>query len=479
MIEINKVLNSILDEFTELPNELVQGLTNNSSKVKKGFIFFAFKGDNYDGNDFIEHAFKNGASLAITDSEKIETQKNVIKVQDVKTAAGIACSNFYNFPQNKVRLIGITGTNGKTSTSTILKSILDSENEKTLQVGTSGIKPSLEINPGLTTPDIFDMYEILSHAENQGFKNVVLEVSSHALSQRRIENIFFDITAFTNLSLDHLDYHKTMEEYFSEKLKLFDLNKENGSSVVLIDNEYGKRISEINSHTKCISIENEGVDYSCTSYGINDLGIKGTLAWDSKTLDFESKLIGLFNLENLILAAAIAIELNISSKSISEGIKNCTNIVGRLHLVKNKADQMIFLDYGHTPDAYLKVLKTLKNSFCRPLKVVFGAGGGRDKSKRPKMAEVVEKYSEECYLAPDNPRFEDIESINDDVKNGFSFNNHHSFNDRKEALEFALKNLKPDEILIIFGKGIEEYQEINGTKHFYSDSNIIKEFYEN
>ena len=479
MIEINKVLNSILDEFTELPNELVQGLTNNSSKVKKGFIFFAFKGDNYDGNDFIEHAFKNGASLAITDSEKIETQKNVIKVQDVRTAAGIACSNFYNFPQNKVRLIGITGTNGKTSTSTILKSILDSENEKTLQVGTSGIKPSLEINPGLTTPDIFDMYEILSHAENQGFKNVVLEVSSHALSQRRIENIFFDITAFTNLSLDHLDYHKTMEDYFSEKLKLFDLNKENGSSVVLIDNEYGKRISEINSHTKCISIENEDVDYSCTSYGINDLGIKGTLAWDSKTLDFESKLIGLFNLENLILAAAIAIELNISSKSISEGIKNCTNIVGRLHLVKNKADQMIFLDYGHTPDAYLKVLKTLKNSFCRPLKVVFGAGGGRDKSKRPKMAEVVEKYSEECYLAPDNPRFEDIESINDDVKNGFSFNNHHSFNDRKEALEFALKNLKPDEILIIFGKGIEEYQEINGTKHFYSDSNIIKEFYEN
>ena len=479
MIEINKVLNSILDEFTELPNELVQGLTNNSSKVKKGFIFFAFKGDNYDGNDFIEHAFKNGASLAITDSEKIETQKNVIKVQDVRTAAGIACSNFYNFPQNKVRLIGITGTNGKTSTSTILKSILDSENEKTLQVGTSGIKPFLEINPGLTTPDIFDLYEILSHAENHGFKNVVLEVSSHALSQRRIENIFFDITAFTNLSLDHLDYHKTMEEYFSEKLKLFDLNKENGSSVVLIDNEYGKRISEKNSRTKCISIENEDVDYFCTTYGINDLGIKGTLAWDSKTLDFESKLIGVFNLENLILAAAIAIELKISDKSISQGIKNCTNIVGRLQLVKNKADQMIFLDYGHTPDAYLKVLKTLKNSFCRPLKVVFGAGGGRDKSKRPKMAEVVEKYSEECYLAPDNPRFEDIESINDDVKNGFSFNNHHSFNDRKKALEFALKNLKPDEILIIFGKGIEEYQEINGKKHFYSDSNIIKEFYEN
>ena len=478
MIEIDKVLNTILNDSIELPKVLVQGLTNNSSKVKKGFIFFAYKGDNYDGNEFIEDAFKNGACLAISDSDKLETQKNVIKVDDIRTAAGIACSNFYNFPQNKVKLIGITGTNGKTSTSTILKSILDAENEKTLQIGTSGIKPPLEINSDLTTPDIFDLYEILNYAVNGGFKNVVLEVSSHALSQRRIENIFFDITAFTNLTLDHLDYHKTMEEYFCEKLKLFDLNKENASSVVMIDDEYGKRISELNPHAKCISLENKDADYSCTNFSINDLGIVGTLVWESKTLDFQSKLIGSFNLENIILAASIAVELNISTQSISEGIKNCINIDGRLHLVKNKNNQMIFLDYGHTPDAYLKVLKTLKESFSHPLKILFGAGGGRDKSKRPKMAEVVEKYSVECYLAPDNPRFEEIESINNDVIKGFSNKNHHTFNDRKEALKFALKNLKSDEILIIFGKGTEEYQEINGTKYFYSDSDIIKEFYE-
>ncbi len=340
-------------------------------------------------------------------------------------------------------MIGITGTNGKTSTSTILKSILDAKNEKTLQIGTSGIQPSFEINPGLTTPDIFDLYEILNHAVNENYKNVILEVSSHALSQRRIENIFFDITAFTNLTLDHLDYHKTMDEYFSEKLKLFKLNKDNGSSVVIIDDEYGKRITELNSNVKCISLKTEDADYFCTSYKINSLGITGTLAWDSKTLNFESKLIGSFNLENLILAASIAIELNISRQSIIEGIKNCENIDGRLHLVKNKSNQMIFLDYAHS------------------------------------LAEVVEKYSIECYLAPDNPRFEDIELINNDVIEGFSSENHHIFNDRKEALKFALTNLKSDEILIIFGKGTEEYQEINGTKHFYSDSDIIKEFYEN
>ena len=147
-------------------------------------------------------------------------------------------------------------------------------------------------------------------------------------------------------------------------------------------------------------------------------------------------------------------------------------------MVKNTSNQMIFLDYAHSPDAYFRTLKALKENFSRPLKVLFGAGGGRDKSKRPKMAEVVEKYSIECYLAPDNPRFEDIELINNDVIKGFSNENHHIFNDRKEALKFALTNLKSDEILIIFGKGTEEYQEINGTKHFYSDSDIIKEFYE-
>ena len=352
MIEIDKVLNTILNESIELPKILVQGLTNNSSKVKKGYIFFAFKGENNDGNDFIEDAFKNGACLAITDSKKLESQENVVKVEDVRIAAGIACSNFYNFPQNKVKLIGITGTNGKTSTSTILKSILDAKNEKTLQIGTSGIQPSCEINPGLTTPDIFDLYEILNYAVNENYKNVILEVSSHALSQRRIENIFFDITAFTNLTHDHLDYHETMDEYFSEKLKLFNLNKDNGSSVVMIDDEYGKRIAELNSNVKRISLKNEDADYFCTSFSINSFGLAGTLAWDSETLDFESKLIGSFNLENLILAASIAIELNISAQSIAKGIENCINIDGRLHLVENQKNQMIFLDYAHSPDAY-------------------------------------------------------------------------------------------------------------------------------
>ena len=479
MIEIGKVLKGISFEPLELPNVFVEGLTNSSSKVEKGFIFFAFKGKKYDGNDFIDDAFKNGACIVISDSDKVSPQNNIIKVDNVRAAAGIACSNFYDYPQNKMKLIGITGTNGKTSTSTILKSILDADNKKTLQIGTSGIIPLIGIDTSLTTPDIFDLYEILDHAVKEEFKYVILEVSSHALSQKRIENIFFDVAAFTNLTLDHLDYHNSMEEYFNEKLKLFDLKKDNGRSIVISDDKYGKRIAELKSNTKCVSLKKENVDYFCKAQNTNDFSIKGTLIWDRDTLDFHSKLIGKFNLENIVLSAAIALEINISPKSISRGIKNCTNINGRLHLIQNRSNQLIFLDYGHTPDAYLKVLKALKDNFNKPLKVLFGAGGGRDKSKRPKMAAVVEKFTVESYLAPDNPRFEDIESINADVINGFLKSNHYSFNDRKEALEFALKNLKPEEILIIFGKGTEEYQEIDGVKHFYSDIDIINNFYAN
>jgi UDP-N-acetylmuramoyl-L-alanyl-D-glutamate--2,6-diaminopimelate ligase len=203
------------------------------------------------------------------------------------------------------------------------------------------------------------------------------------------------------------------------------------------------------------------------------------MIYENKKIDIKSMLIGSFNLENIILAAAISNELNISENFIEKGVNNCSTIDGRMQLVKNSQDKKIILDYGHTPDAYLQVLETVKENYKLSIKVLFGAGGGRDHSKRPKMAEVVEKYSSECYLAPDNPRFENINTINEDVIKGFSNNNYHSFDDREKALMFALSHLKSDEILIIFGKGNEEYQEIEGVKHFYSDRDIIKKFYAN
>ena len=480
MIEIGKVLKGVSSIDASVSSKVVKGLTNNSSEVKEGFIFFAFKGESFDGNNFIEEAFQKGAILIITDSIIINQNQNIIKVDDINDAASKACSNFYNFPQEKIKLIGVTGTNGKTSTTLILKSILEAANKKVIQIGTLGLNPKIkELNTNLTTPNIFELFKILDYATMNQFDYAILEVSSHALAQNRIKGLKFDVTAFTNLSLDHLDYHQTIEQYFKEKLKLFNLNKENGSSVVIVDNEYGKKISYLKPFVNQVSRESQNAKYFCRNVVLDCDGIKASMIYENKQIDIKSMLIGSFNLENIILAAAISNELNISENFIEKGINNCSTIDGRMQLVKNSQDKKIILDYGHTPDAYLQVLETVKENYKLSIKVLFGAGGGRDHSKRPKMAEVVEKYSSECYLAPDNPRFENINTINEDVIKGFSNNNYHSFDDREKALMFALSHLKSDEILIIFGKGNEEYQDIEGVKHFYSDRDIIKKFYAN
>jgi len=468
MIEIDKVLKGVLSINDSISGRIVRGLTDNSSEVKDGFIFFAFQGQKFDGNNFIDEAFQNGAILAITDSNHIKENKNIVKVGNIHDAAAKACSNFYSFPQKKIKLIGVTGTNGKTSTTLILKSILEAANKKAIQVGTLGLNPKIKkLNTNMTTPNIFELFKILHYAIKNEFEYAILEVSSHALAQKRIKGLEFDITAFTNLSLDHLDYHQTIEQYFKEKLKLFNFNKKNGSSVVMVDSEYGQKISYLKPFINQVSLKDKNAKYFCSNVELNVDGIKASMIFESKKINIESSLIGGFNLENIILAAAISNELNISENIIEKGIKTCSSIDGRMQLLKVSGDFKIMLDYGHTPDAYLKVLKAVRENYKLPIKVLFGAGGGRDHSKRSKMAKAVEEYSSECYLAPDNPRFENIDRINSDVIKGFSSNNYHCFDDREEALKVALSNLKPDEILIIFGKGNEEYQEIKGVKYFY------------
>ena len=344
----------------------------------------------------------------MSENEPKEYFPNVayIKVKNIRKQIAIVSDFFFDSPSKKILIVGVTGTNGKSSVVNFLFQIFNSLGHKSGLISTINyIIGDKKFDSTHTTPDSITLNYMLKEMVKENCKFCFMEVSSHSLSQFRVYAIKYKVGVFTNISHDHLDYHKTMDEYFSEKLKLFNLNKENGSSVLMIDDKYGRTIAELNPHAKCISLETKDADYSCSIYSINNLGIKGTLAWNSKTLDFESKPIGSFNLENLILAISIAIELNISAQSIAKGIENCTNIDGRLHLVENQKNQMIFLDYAHSPDAYFRTLKALEENFSRPLKVLFGAGGGRDKSKRPKMAEVVEKYSTECYLAPDNPRF--------------------------------------------------------------------------
>lgn len=478
-IEINKVLHDVADFDNSLFDEHVLGLSTNSKEVGPGFIFIAINGSQFDGNSFIDEALDNGAICAISDSKDVEQSNKIIKVKDVRESLGKISANFYNNPQNKIKLIGVTGTNGKTSTTLILKNILESYGKKVLQIGTLGVIPNI-INEdfGLTTPDSLNIFKVLSLAVEKKYDFAILEVSSHALSQKRIDNLKFDFTGFTNLTLDHLDYHGTIDNYFNEKKKLFDLIKDDGSSLILSDSSYGKDICNDYPNTENISINNKA-DFYCSDFILDHKGVSATFNFKGTSIDISSKLVGKYNLENIILAASIAFKIGVDVNTIRDGIALCKSIPGRYEVVSNKGPAVIVSDYGHTPDAYINVLKSLKDIYRdKNIKVLFGAGGNRDKSKRPEMAKAVEGFADQCYLAPDNPRFDDINDINSQVMEGFSKDICTVFDDREAGLIAALTNLNDSDILVIFGKGNEEYQEINGKKLYYSDRKIIEKFYE-
>ena len=478
-IEINKVLHDVADFDNSLFDEHVLGLSTNSKEVGPGFIFIAINGSEFDGNSFIDEALHNGAICVISDSKDVEQTNNIIKVKDVRESLGKISANFYNNPQNKIKLIGVTGTNGKTSTTLILKSILESYGKKVLQIGTLGVIPNI-VNEDLclTTPDSLNIFKVLNLAVEKKYNFAILEVSSHALSQKRIDNLKFDFTGFTNLTLDHLDYHGTIDNYFNEKKKLFDLIKDDGSSLILSDSDYGKDICNEYPNTHNISLKNKA-DFYCSDFILDHKGVSATFNFKDTSIDISSKLVGKYNLENIILAASIAFKIGVDVDAIKDGIASCKSIPGRYEVISNKGPAIIVSDYGHTPDAYINVLKSLKDIYPdKNIKVLFGAGGNRDKSKRPEMAKAVEDFADQCYLAPDNPRFDDIDDINSQVMEGFSKDICAVFDDREAGLIAALTNLNDSDVLVIFGKGNEEYQEISGKKLYYSDRKIIEEFYE-
>ena len=478
-IVIEKVLRNIAQPNSAILGEKVSGITSNSKEVQPNFVFVAIQGINVDGNQFIQEALNKEAVCVITDSNDIEETDRIIKVENARKALTCLASNYYGNPEKHIKTIGITGTNGKTSTTLILKDILEADGKKVIQIGTLGVIPDItNLNLSLTTPDSISLFQILHHAVKEEFDYAVLEVSSHALSQNRVDSIAFDAVGFTNLSLDHLDYHKSLENYFNDKKKLFNLIKDGNNPLVLSDSSYGEDICKDYPNSKKISLKNDQADYFCTAFSINQDGITGTMVSDSCSLEINSELKGRYNLENIILASSIALELGVQPSIVEKGINNCNYISGRHENISKPGFPDIIVDYGHTPDAYVNILSSLKEIYPnKKIKVLFGAGGNRDQSKRTEMAKAVEQFATECYVVPDNPRFENINDINNDVVKGFSKDIYTVFDDREKGLLIALEHLDTDDILVIFGKGNEEFQEINGKKLHYSDRKIIDSFY--
>ena len=478
-IVIEKVLRNIAQPNSAILGDKVSGITSNSKEVQPNFVFVAIQGVNVDGNQFIEEALNKKAVCVISDSNDVEETDRIIKVDNARKALTCLASNYYGNPENHIKTIGITGTNGKTSTTLILKDILEADGKKVIQIGTLGVIPDItNLNLSLTTPDSIFLFQILHHAVKEQFDYAVLEVSSHALSQNRVDSIAFDAVGFTNFSLDHLDYHKSLENYFNDKKKLFNLIKDGNNPLVLSDSSYGEDICKDYPNSKKISLKNNQADYFCTEFSINQEGITGTMVSGNCSLEINSELKGRYNLENIILASSIALELGVQPSIVEKGINNCNYISGRHENISKPGFPDIIVDYGHTPDAYVNMLSSLKEIYPnKKIKVLFGAGGNRDQSKRTEMAKAVEQFATECYVVPDNPRFENINDINNDVVKGFSKEMFTVFDDRKKGLLIALEHLDADDILVIFGKGNEEFQEINGKKLYYSDRKIIESFY--
>ena len=478
-IVIEKVLRNIAQPNSAILGEKVSGITSNSKEVQPNFVFVAIQGVNVDGNQFIEEALNKKAVCVISDSSDVEETDRIIKVENARKALTSLASNYYGNPENHIKTIGITGTNGKTSTALILKDILEADGKKVIQVGTLGVIPDItNLNLSLTTPDSISLFQILHHAVTEQFDYAILEVSSHALSQNRVDSIAFDAVGFTNFSLDHLDYHKSLENYFNDKKKLFNLIRDGNNPLVLSDSSYGEDICKDYPNSKKISLKNDQADYFCTEFSINQDGITGTMVSGNCSLEINSELKGRYNLENIILASSIALELGVQPSIVEKGINNCNYISGRHENISKPGFPDIIVDYGHTPDAYVNMLSSLKEIYPnKKIKVLFGAGGNRDQSKRTEMAKAVEQFATECYVVPDNPRFENINDINNDVVKGFSKEMFTVFDDRKKGLLIALEHLDADDILVIFGKGNEEFQEINGKKLYYSDRKIIESFY--
>lgn len=445
-------------------------IKTDSRKVKKGDTFIAIKGNTVDGHDYIEKAIENGASKIVCEhgSYNVET----IVVPDTKEYLQKYIVDNYKDIVNKLDIIGVTGTNGKTTTCFLTYQMLNKLGIKTAYIGTIGFYVENEVYelPN-TTPEITEVYSMLTTALEKGCKAVVMEVSSHALSFKRVEGLSFTIEAFTNLTEDHLDYHKTMENYLKAKLLILDYLKDTGTIIVNNDDEYGKYFKKKNYKT----IGFTKSDYEVISYESTDSGTIINFKYHEKNLSVTTNLRGKFNVYNYMTALAIINTYGIDIQKIFDITKDVFSPKGRCEQIKVR-DAEAVIDYAHTPDAVEKIINSFLENKKGKIITIVGCGGDRDPKKRPIMGNVATQKSDYVIFTNDNPRTEDPKIIMDNIISGVHKTNYEIIFDRKEAINKGLEMLNKNDTLLILGKGHEDYQIIGHEKHHLDDKEIVLDY---
>ncbi|HHW57701.1 MAG TPA: UDP-N-acetylmuramoyl-L-alanyl-D-glutamate--2,6-diaminopimelate ligase [Clostridia bacterium] len=475
-MKLEDVLKGIKCEIKGNPNIDINGVCYDSRKAKNKYLFIAMKGFKTDGILYVEDAIKNGAIAIVTDREIGEYPGvTVVLVEDARVAMAKIASNFYNNPTSKLTLIGITGTNGKTSVTYMLKAILERQNNKVGLVGTIQNMIGDKVIPSIhTTPESVDLQELFGMMVSEGVKYVVMEVSSHSLALHRVDECEFDIAVFTNLSQDHLDFHQNMEEYAKTKSKLFKMAKR--ASVINIDDKYACMMIE-SSKAKVLTYGVKDFAYVMAKDIKNSLnGVRFKVQIEDKKEDISLKIPGLFNVYNALAAVTVADFLGIPLRSVREALSHVT-VKGRFEPVETGRDFYVFIDYAHTPDGIQNIMEALKEYKTGRKILLFGAGGDRDKTKRPLMGEVAGKYADFCILTSDNPRSENPREIILQIEEGIKKTNcpYVVIENRKEAIRYALINAQKDDVIILAGKGHETYQIIGDKVIPFDEREIVKE----
>ncbi|MBI5569240.1 MAG: UDP-N-acetylmuramoyl-L-alanyl-D-glutamate--2,6-diaminopimelate ligase [Desulfomonile tiedjei] len=502
MIELKEIL-AVLDtpSFGGDTTVPILGVTHDSRQIEPGWLFAAMPGEKSDGHDFVRDALRRGAVAALAEKPRpadVNEAIGWICIPNTRRALGKVAAAVYGRPTSKMALVGITGTNGKTSLTYLLEAIVTAAGGNPGVIGTITYRWGGKTKPAArTTPEASDLQWMFKEMVESGVTHTLMEVSSHGLHLGRLDGCDFDVGVFTNLTQDHLDYHGNFEDYYLAKRMLFDellpvSAKGNPVAAINLDDPYGERLAR---ETAKVPVLRYGTRAECevhplkVSLGIS--GISGTLQTPSGPLSLESRLTGSFNLENIMAAVAVAQVLGFPAQAIRDGIRSVEVVPGRLERVPSERG-FVFVDYAHTPDALKNVLAALRIIRAGRIITVMGCGGDRDRTKRPVMGKEAAAGSDFVVVTSDNPRSEDPGTIVRQVEQGvkeYGFAPHSEqtnglqlrpghyqvIADRREAIAWAVKHLRKEDILLVAGKGHETYQEIEGVRYPFDDRDVLRE----
>lgn len=468
-MKLHKLLHGIA--LTKLADVEITDVTSDTRKVTEGCLFVCIKGNNFDGHSAAEEVLSRGAAAIISEHD-LGFEKQIV-VENTRRIYPQICAVFFERPDDKMKIIGVTGTNGKTTITTVIKQVLEELGHKSGLIGTSHNEIGDEIiYAERTTPEPYDLFKLLDRMAKAGCEYVVMEVSSQALEQYRIGPIHFAASVFTNLTQDHLDVHGTMENYYQAKKKIFDVCD---VAIINADDEAGRRyFSEISCPKYSFSVDGFADYYAdCIKLSAN-----GSTFWFSdglKTYPAKFAMPGLFNVSNLTAVIATLERIGFDARKIIAAAADCKGVKGRAEIIPTGRDFTVICDYAHTPDALENILPNVKHYTEGRLICLFGCGGNRDAKKRPLMAQAAARHADFLIITSDNPRDEDPEAIIEDITAGLSANytSYITIPDRREAIYYAIRTAQTGDVIVLAGKGHEDYQVLKDDEKIHFDEREI------